>query len=153
MELLQAPGLPWTIYHPHIQARDQAPGPSASPSAVRFKEPEHTKKIVGETKGLARSALERHFDTLQSLQSASRYIPKNYRHQQFIESVRSGECSAPFDNAFFVCCGSQKCQVPGARLAIQYAELGLLEGASGIIAPYEYTDIRIEGIESSFHES
>ncbi|CAE7925935.1 unnamed protein product [Symbiodinium sp. KB8] len=57
--LHRAPGLPWTIYHPHIQ------------------EPEHTKKIVGETKGLAR------------------YIPKNYRHQQFIESVRSGEYLGP----------------------------------------------------------
>mmetsp|Transcript_18755 Transcript_18755/g.43802 ORF Transcript_18755/g.43802 Transcript_18755/m.43802 type:complete len:230 (-) Transcript_18755:85-774(-) len=51
----RAPGLPWTIYHPHIQ------------------EPEHTSKISGHTQGPAR------------------YIPKNYKHQQFIESVRTGE--------------------------------------------------------------
>eukprot|EP00930_Biecheleria_cincta_P062047 TRINITY_DN4755_c0_g1_i2.p2 TRINITY_DN4755_c0_g1~~TRINITY_DN4755_c0_g1_i2.p2 ORF type:complete len:231 (+),score=34.50 TRINITY_DN4755_c0_g1_i2:76-768(+) len=56
---LKAPGVPWKIYHPHIQ------------------EPENVVKIKGEPKGLAR------------------HIPKNFRHQQFIESIRTGEYLGP----------------------------------------------------------
>ena len=61
-----------------------------------LEEPEHTEKIQGETKGLARSAaLNAAWPWCFYAQLKSRYIPKNYRHQQFIESVRSGECPAP----------------------------------------------------------
>ncbi|CAJ1407824.1 unnamed protein product [Effrenium voratum] len=52
---------------------------------------EHTVKIDGQPNGVARQACSPvrvipHVHTL-----IGRYIPKNYRHQQFIESIRSGE--------------------------------------------------------------
>eukprot|EP00927_Polykrikos_kofoidii_P048920 TRINITY_DN43087_c0_g1_i1.p1 TRINITY_DN43087_c0_g1~~TRINITY_DN43087_c0_g1_i1.p1 ORF type:complete len:252 (-),score=26.46 TRINITY_DN43087_c0_g1_i1:192-947(-) len=52
---IKAPGVPWKIYHPHIQ------------------EPERKVTLRGSVSGPAK------------------YIPKNYRHQQYIESIRSGE--------------------------------------------------------------
>lgn len=56
---IKAPGVPWKIYHPHVQ------------------EPERKVRIKGSLTGL------------------QKYVPKNYRHQQYIESIRSGEYLGP----------------------------------------------------------
>eukprot|EP00933_Yihiella_yeosuensis_P057281 TRINITY_DN5696_c1_g2_i1.p1 TRINITY_DN5696_c1_g2~~TRINITY_DN5696_c1_g2_i1.p1 ORF type:complete len:230 (+),score=25.38 TRINITY_DN5696_c1_g2_i1:57-746(+) len=52
---IKAPGVPWKIYHPHVQELEQ------------------TQKIKAQTTGVAK------------------YVPKNYRHQQYVETMRTGE--------------------------------------------------------------
>ncbi|CAK0900778.1 unnamed protein product [Prorocentrum cordatum] len=56
---IKAPGVPWTVYHPHIL------------------EPERKVQIKGQLEGPAR------------------YVPKNFRHQQYVESIRTGEYLGP----------------------------------------------------------
>lgn len=56
---IKAPGVPWTVYHPHIN------------------DPERKMRITGQLEGKAR------------------YIPKNFRHQQYVESIRTGEYLGP----------------------------------------------------------
>lgn len=56
---IKAPGVPYKVYHPHIQ------------------EPERKVIISG------------------SLDGPAKYVPRNFRHQQFVESIRTGEYLGP----------------------------------------------------------
>lgn len=56
---IKAPGVPWKVYHPHIQ------------------EPERKVHIQG------------------CLDGPAKYVPRNFRHQQYVESIRTGEYLGP----------------------------------------------------------